>query len=102
MNIGAGDKEGLDSSPEIETSVLAEKTSKDDFPQGSQFSPDGLCVLTSRCNRLELYNTQTTGSKEIWKPALTCGGGDTVRSYTWYPHMDSADPATCCFAGVSR
>jgi hypothetical protein len=86
----------------IEARVLAEKATKDDFPQGCQFSPDGLCLLTSQCNRLELYNTQSTGSKDVWKPALTCKGGETVRSYTWYPHMNSSDPATCCFAGVSR
>ena len=89
-------------------SVLAETRMRNVYPQGCQFSPDGLCILTSQCNKLELYNTHTqqpSSSEEeesTWKPALTCQGGDTVRSYTWYPHMNSADPSTCCFASVSR
>jgi len=72
------------------------------FPQGCKFSPDGLCVLTAQCNQLMLYNTQTTATNDEWKAALKCEGGDSVRSYEWYPHMNSSDPSSCCFAGVSR
>jgi hypothetical protein len=73
----------------------------EDFCQGMQFSPDSLCVLTSRCNRLLLFNTTTTNT-QCWRPALQCQTGDSVRSYLWYPHMRSNDPSSCCFAGVSR
>mmetsp|Transcript_13316 Transcript_13316/g.37485 ORF Transcript_13316/g.37485 Transcript_13316/m.37485 type:complete len:570 (-) Transcript_13316:1086-2795(-) len=82
------------------------------IPQGCQFSPDGTCLLTARANRLELYNTpyeedvetdyNDDGTGNDWKPALTCNAGESVRSYAWYPHMKSSDPATCCFLGVSR
>ena len=74
----------------------------DHFPQGVQFSPDGLCLLTSAGHRLVLYNTPTTTTTTEWKQALQCEAGDTIRSYAWYPHMNSADPSTCCFLGTSR
>jgi WD40 repeat protein len=37
-----------------------------------------------------------------WKPALTYPTGDSVRTFAWYPRMDSSDPSTCCFVGASR
>jgi len=37
-----------------------------------------------------------------WKTALVCQGGNAVRSYAWYPHMKSSDPATCCFIATAR
>jgi len=88
-------------------------------PKGCQFSPDGTCLLTARANKLELYNTiydddddddddenqhdeTDSGGANDWKPAITCNSGDSIRSYAWYPHMNSNDPATCCFLGASR
>lgn len=70
------------------------------IPCGAEFSPDGLCVLTSVRDELRLYNTSLVGSS--WKAALTCKGGDVVQSFDWYPHMDSQNPSTCCFVGTSR
>ena len=113
----------IDSTFALKASLLAESFSssslaKDldcDIPKGCEFSPDGTCLLTARGNKLELYNTpyddETTDGENdessetatnLWEPALTCNGGETVRSYAWYPHMNSSDPATCCFLGVSR
>ena len=74
---------------------------EEDFPKGCRFSPDGLCVLTASRNRLLLYNSYTP-SQTDWKSVLSCETGDSVRSYSWYPHMNSADPSTCCFLGTSR
>jgi WD40 repeat protein len=89
-------------------------------PQGCAFSPDGLCVLTATVgdSRLRLYNTvptphhvtgetpqeevQSDNSIEKWTTALTCKAGDAVRSYDWYPRMQSSDPSTCCFIATSR
>jgi hypothetical protein len=73
---------------------------EEDFPKGCRFSPDGLCVLTASRHRLLLYNSYTPS--QDWKSVLSCETGDAVRSYTWYPHMNSADPSTCCFLGTSR
>jgi hypothetical protein len=73
---------------------------EEDFLKGCRFSPDGLCVLTASCHRLLLYNSYTPS--QDWKSVLSCETGDAVRSYTWYPHMNSADPSTCCFLGTSR
>lgn len=73
------------------------------YPQGCKFSPDGLCVLTSTAadSRLRLYNTCWNEQTE-WKMALASNGGDTVRSYMWYPHMKSSQSETCCFLAASR
>lgn len=101
------------------------------FTRGCSFSPDGLCVLTSTAsdNELRLYNTPTVmtppkgdpsanrddGSEqsdgpspptttpiEPWRTALSARCGDAVRSYDWYPRMDSSDPSTCAFVAACR
>jgi WD40 repeat protein len=97
------------------------------YPQGVSFSPDGLCVLTTTVDdhRLRLYNTppvllqrddeqeqeqheQQSLNNNKNKPitpltsVLSCPNGDVVRSYAWYPHMNSSNPATCCFAASCR
>ncbi|VEU35760.1 unnamed protein product [Pseudo-nitzschia multistriata] len=92
--------------------------SSSEIPQGCRFSPDGTCLLTARGSRLEIYNTPYEGEvctegdgdknddgnekRPRWTPAITCHSGESVRSYAWYPHMKSSDPATCCFLGASR
>eukprot|EP00934_Nitzschia_sp_Nitz4_P002358 Nitzschia sp. Nitz4//scaffold12_size214221//188803//190141//NITZ4_001533-RA/size214221-augustus-gene-0.37-mRNA-1//-1//CDS//3329535119//2358//frame0 len=81
--------------------LFAEDTTDGDFPQGCQFSPDGLCILTSVTHNILLYNT-VFEKVDPWKPVLTCPSGDSVRSFAWYPHMNSSDPSTCCFVGAAR
>lgn len=97
------------------------KNDTDNFLQGCQFSPDGLCVLTYTVSdgRLRLYNNNTalsdTATSSItsgqnvsqkhlqdWTTALSIDAGDAVRSYDWYPSMDSSNPATCCFLAAAR
>ena len=74
----------------------------DSYPQGCSFSPDGLCVLTSCKNVLRLYNTPANNDQAAsLTTVLTAKGGDTVRSYDWYPYMKSSDPSTCCFVATS-
>jgi WD40 repeat protein len=94
-------------------------TGSDNFFQGCSFSPDGLCILTSTAadGKLRLYNTiihnsddKNDNNKNVdgdaavkdWKSALVSVGGDTVRSYAWYPHMNSKDAASCCFVATRR
>ena len=106
------DKEEAETkSSSIQSKIFATAALPDTFPQGCRFSPDGLCVLTAQCHELALYNISVpTGDGDdaegrqppTWKPALICPAGDTVRSYEWYPRMDSRDPATCCFLGTAR
>lgn len=73
----------------------------DDFPQGCLFSPDGSCILTSIGKTLRLYNTADAFSSD-WKAALHCRSAEPIRSFAWYPHMQSHDPSTCCFLTTSR
>lgn len=90
------------------------------FPQGCEVSPDGLCVLTSTAadNLLRLYNVHPPVVDESsesdsnvlpkvvqpspWKHCLSAREGDSVRSYCWYPLMNSYHPPTCAFAVTSR
>jgi len=98
------DISGGDNSMSFKRKILSEATTQDAFPQGCQFSPDGLCILTAQNHELMLYDTTLTeGSNDpAWRPALTSPAGDSVRAYQWYPHMKSSDPATCCFVGAAR
>ena len=110
-------------------------TGEGNFPQGCQFSPDGLCVLTATAAdaTLRLYNlvtgaeagagsgigseearlqtkeatteakTTTTAIPQPWTCALRSSVvGEVVRSYDWYPRMQSSNPATCLFAATGR
>ena len=98
-------------------------TGDSNFPQGCQISPDGLCVLTSTAsdNLLRIYNIPTAsdagGSADAdadadtstpprhpptWTTSLAAREGDSIRSYCWYPLMNSYDPPTCAFLASSR
>ena len=84
------------------------------FPQGCQFSPDGLCILTSTRadHTLRLYNTppltptqrptEEEKTHSCWNSVLKFQPGDSVRSYCWYPQMNSYDPSSCAFIASSR
>lgn len=101
------------------------------FTQGCKFSPDGLCVLTSTSadNLLRLYNTppqslsqqETENENEneapietkdvdqsskddvtLWKTILSAKAGDSIRTYSWYPLMNSYQPASCAFITSCR
>jgi len=37
-----------------------------------------------------------------WKTILSAKGGDSVRSYAWYPLMNSYQPASCAFIASCR
>ncbi len=37
-----------------------------------------------------------------WKPSVVSKEPERVYKAVWFPHMDSGDPATCCFASTSR
>jgi len=69
----------------------------DSFPRGCAFSPDGLCILTAVGADLQIYNTHNL------QLALHCHNSQqAVRSYVWYPRMQSSDPVTCCLAAARR
>jgi telomerase Cajal body protein 1 len=90
----------------------------DNFPQGCSFSPDGLCIATATAAdaTLRLYNTQVSTDHNYncdndesvqqpqpWKTALASTVvGEVVRSYDWYPPMQSTQPATCCLIATGR
>lgn len=46
--------------------------------------------------------TPPTPIVEPWRTALSARCGDAVRSYDWYPRMDSSDPSTCAFVAACR
>eukprot|EP00300_Choanocystis_sp_HF-7_P043267 c9857_g1_i2.p1 GENE.c9857_g1_i2~~c9857_g1_i2.p1 ORF type:complete len:465 (+),score=78.67 c9857_g1_i2:162-1397(+) len=77
-----------------------------------RWSPDGSCLLViSEDNSIRLFNTPpelyaapTAGSQpeETLECALLCREAGVVYDHAWYPHMSSAQPATCCFATSSK
>ena len=85
--------------------------------RGVHWSPDGLCLLAaSEDRKLRLFELpeklqseetiaaatdDAASSNELPNP-LTILEGDAIYDYAWYPAMDSAQPATCCFASSSR
>lgn len=42
------------------------------------------------------------GSDTPWNAILSAKCGDSVRSYSWYPLMNSYQPPTCAFLASSR
>jgi hypothetical protein len=107
--------------PKLDQNVVLRAQSDDlmgdeNFPSGCRFSPDGSCIMTYTAGdaKLRLYNTPAAEASDkakglvapevnrTWSAALTTSGGNAVRSYDWYPHMKSSDPATCCFVAAAR
>jgi len=112
-----------------EVQLLAKSSDIDgdsNFPQGCQISPDLSCVLTctaadkmlrlyntpscdssSSCQTIDEDTTSTTGANNkpaisSWKTALRAQEADSVRSYCWYPLMNSHYPSSCAFIASSR
>jgi len=84
---------------------------KENYAQGCQISPDGLCVLTSTASDhiLRLYNTPSRqeGPAETNPPleqpaVLSFKEADCIRDYSWYPKMNSYDPSTCVFLSTTK
>ena len=85
--------------------------------RGVKWSPDGLCLLTAAEDKhLRLFelpaelleadaDDAACGAKAAeteLRSVLQVREGDAIYDYGWYPFMDSAEPATCCFASSSR
>lgn len=73
------------------------------FTKGCKFSPDGLCILTATDadNTFRLYNNPMA-SYQNWSTVLSAKAGDSIRSYDWYPYMNSSQPESCAFVAASR
>jgi hypothetical protein len=88
-----------------------------DCTKGLKWAPDGTCLLTA-CddNWLRLYelppdalgvgganeDAPAEPAAQLLAPAVCARESETVYDYCWYPGMNSAVPATCCFASTSR
>jgi hypothetical protein len=94
------------------TKLIASSNDFDSITTPCQFSPDGSCVLTSTSdNLLRLYNTpQAAYSPETdhneppqaWNSVLNISTGDSIRSYSWFPKMNSFDPSSCAFLATVK
>lgn len=72
------------------------------FTKDVRWSPDGSCILTAD-DADSLYLFEVPGPNTLdWMPTLKAQEGETIYDYSWYPLMNSSDPATCCFASSSR
>lgn len=93
--------------PEYST-LIASSSDIEGITTPCRFSPDGSCVLTSTSdNLLRLYNTPLAAyspplndhknQTEAWNSVLNISTGDSIRSYSWFPKMNSFDPSSCAF-----
>ena len=58
---------------------------------------------TATCNSCETENKlKLEQDVNSWKTVLSAKGGDSVRTYSWYPLMDSYQPASCAFIASCR
>lgn len=99
-------------------------------PKGCRWSPDGLCLLTAgeEDRTLHLFELPeallaprgdsasegdgtASGAQSAdslgaehggLRNALRAREGGAIYDYAWYPHMDSTNPATCCFLSSSK
>lgn len=82
--------------------------------KGLKWSPDGTCLLTaSEDQHLRIFELPSEVLMGSWgeldarqsielKSAVSTREGDAIYDYAWYPGMDSAEPATCCFLASCR
>lgn len=98
------------------TNTCAEPLCGADLPdctKGLKWAPDGTCFLTACDDKLlRLYELPAHalaggggGDEErraALVPAVCARESEAIYDYCWYPGMNSADPATCCFASTSR
>ncbi|XP_062368147.1 telomerase Cajal body protein 1 [Cinclus cinclus] len=81
----------------------------ENFLRGCKWAPDGSCVLTcSNDNVLRIFDLPLPLGPppglplpEL-APAVQVAEGDTIYDFTWYPLMNSSQPATCLVASSSR
>lgn len=78
--------------------------------RGCKWSTDGSCLLTNSDDcALRLFNLPACfyeqeinwNDVEEMVPVLQCTESGLVYDFAWFPGMNSADPATCCFASTS-
>lgn len=83
------------------------------FTKGVRWSPDGSRLLSADDgDKLHLFAFNAPSTENIseevdqsgiaGESVLTVIEGETIYDYAWYPFMNSANPATCCFVASSR
>ncbi|CAH2011077.1 unnamed protein product [Acanthoscelides obtectus] len=83
------------------------------YLKGCKWSPDGTCLLTvvrgAGMHVMELPSDLYTGDTILTSrpitglsPAVSVPEGGLIYDYCWYPGMNSANPATCCWASSSH
>lgn len=70
-------------------------TSSTQSQEENQGEPGKKCE--SQTLSLENSNKTPIDLNESWQTILSAKGGDSVRSYEWYPLMNSYQPASCAF-----
>jgi hypothetical protein len=53
-------------------------------------------------NNTSVSSALSQPNPSLWKKALIAREGDSVRSYCWYPLMNSYHPSSCAFLTSSR
>jgi WD40 repeat protein len=79
-------------------SKISEKHYGEEGVKGVKWSPDSTCILTSVGRSIKLLEPSEKDLNEV----IEVKEGENVYDYSWYPKMNSTEPATCCFASISK
>jgi len=85
----------------VKTSETILTGDKEGF-KGCKWAPDGTCLLTVKDKYVKLFEVNKEDDNRMIREVVNAREAETVYDYVWYPNMDSTDPATCCFATISR
>lgn len=83
------------------TPTIPPKPTSTQLLQENQGEPGTECE-ESQPFSLENSNKPSIDLNDSWQTILSARGGDSVRSYEWYPLMNSYQPASCAFITSCR
>lgn len=58
--------------------------------------------ISDVCVKFESESSAAPVKVDQWKTILSAKAGDSVRTYSWYPLMNSYEPASCAFLSSCR
>nr|CCA23064.1 conserved hypothetical protein [Albugo laibachii Nc14] len=76
---------------------------ENNFTKGVQTSPDNLCLLTnSEDHTIRIFEPSLDQDCANAQSVLQIKEPGSIYDMTWYPHMNSSYPSTCCFLTTSK
>ena len=77
-------------------------TNVDANTKATSESNDSLDVSSNHNQSSQITSSSSSLQPTSWKTSLTAREGDSIRSYCWFPLMNSYHPSSCAFLASSR